>query len=340
MTLVGQPPFSEPLEIALYLLSRGELAGAESTVKKAALTAKAQHGSGSHPLACAYADMARFHFRTRQYERSALEFQHAAKGPLPPDPEERQDRLAFMFGYGAALGAQGRLPEAEKVLRQSLAFARNLNGAQSASANVALVPLADVLLMAGKTAEAAKMANQAYDALWKLGDPLFTSTVGTRAEVLKALGNAENPFADLAELPEEMVSAAVATILTRAGHGDPARVRAVLADLLVFVDAKYGQDHAMTCDTIAAIAHHEAAVGEDADEKVRKSAVRRAVWSYVVGRLPGGLLANLDVGFEGDGMIHLAPHLTREPNPEEVERIEKVLTEAVDDLFARPLTLG
>ncbi len=336
MTLVGQPPFSEALEIALYLLARGEAAAAESTVKKAALAAKGQHGSGSPPLARAYADMARLHFRMGQYERAALEFQHAAKGPLPAEPEERQDRLAFLFGYGAALGAEDQLDEAEKVLRQSLAFARNLNGAQSPSAHVALVPLADVLLKAGKTAEAAKLAHMAYDGLWKLGDPLFTSAVGTRAEVLKALGKSDDPFADLADLPEEMVTAAVATTLTRAGRGDPAHVRAVLADLLGFVDAKYGHDHTMTCDTIAAMAHHEAAVGEDADEKVHKAAVRRAVWSYVVRRLPGGLLSNLDVGFEEEGTIHLAPHLTRDPNAAEIEQLEQVLTEAVDDLYSRP----
>ncbi|MCE9564246.1 MAG: hypothetical protein K8U57_19555 [Planctomycetes bacterium] len=340
MTLVGQPPPSEPLELALELFARGEIAAAEATVKKAALAAKGQHGSGSPPLARAYADMARLHFRMGLYERAALEFQHAAKGPLPTEPEERQDRLAFLFGYGAALGADNQLAEAEKVLRQCLAFARSLNGVQSASAHVALVPLADVLLKADRIAEAAKFAHQAYDGLWKLGDPLFTSCVGTRAEVLKALGKADDPFADLADLPDEMVTAAVATTLTRAGNGDASRVRAVLADLLGFVDGKYGNDHALTSDTIAAIAHHEVAVGDEADEKVRKTAVRRAVWSYVIRRLPGGLLANLDVGFEEEGTIHLAPHLTREPSQPELEQIEKVLTEAVDDLYSRPMAIA
>jgi len=158
--------------------------------------------------------------------------------------------------------------------------------------------------------------------------------------VLKALGDPTDPFVDLADLPEEMIGIAVGTTLTRAGLGDPANVRAVLADLLRFVDGKYGHDHPMTCDTVAAMAHHEAAVGEDADEKVRKAAVRRAVWSYVVSRLPGGLLSNLDVGFEAEGGIHLAPHLTREPAADEVEQIEQILTEAVDDLYSRPTIVG
>lgn len=336
MTLVGQPAPSPALTAGYDLFSRGNADDADAAVKKAALAAKAQHGSGSHPLAMAYADMARLHYRMGQYERAAQEFQHAAKGPLPPDPQERRDRLGFLFGLGAALGAAGRLEEAEKVLRQSLAFARNLHGGQSATAAVALVPLADVLLLAGKTAEAAKLANEAYDALWKLGDPLFPTAVGTRAEVLKATGRNDNPFHDLNDLPDDMVTAAVATTLTRAGKGDPVRVRAVLAELTAFVDKKFGDGHPLTYDALAAVAHHEAAIGEHGDIAVRKKAVRRVVWSIAVRKLPGGLLANLEVGFEPDGGIHLAPHLTRDAGPDELARIEQTLTEAVEDLYARP----
>jgi tetratricopeptide (TPR) repeat protein len=336
MTLVGQPPPSPALLKGFELLAQGKTAEAEEVVKKAALEAKKKHGSGSHPLALAYADLARLHLRMGDADRAAKEFQHAANGPMPADPQHRRDRLAFMFGFGAALGELDKLAEAEKVLRQCLTFAKTLNGAQSASAAVALVPLADVLLKAGKTAEAAKLAGAAYDALWKLGDPQFTAAVGTRAEALKATGKADNPFADLGDLPDDMVTAAVANTLARAGKGDTGRVRAVLADLLGFVDKKYGDGHTVTCDTLAAVAHHEAAAGDKADERVRRTAVRRSVWSYAVRRVPGGLLANLEVGFEPGGGIHLAPHLTREPNPAEASQLEAILNQAVDDLFARP----
>src|SRR5215212_8468504 len=101
MTLVGQPRPSAPLEKGIALLREGNSAEAEATVKKAALNAKAQHGSGSHPLAMAYADLARLHFRMGDYDRAAQEFQHAAKGPVPADPQHRQDRLAFLLGFGA-----------------------------------------------------------------------------------------------------------------------------------------------------------------------------------------------------------------------------------------------
>jgi tetratricopeptide (TPR) repeat protein len=333
MTLVGQPPASPALQKALTLLLQGQAADGEKVIKKAALEAKAKFGSGSPPLARAYSEMARFHFWSGEYERSAQEFQHASKGPMPSDRDLLQDRLAFLLGFGAALGELGNREEAEKVLRQSLVFARRVNGKQSASAAVAMVPLADVLML-GNPIEAAKLAMEAYDALWKLGDFQFSAAVGTRAEALKITGRPDNPFADLNDLPDEMVTAAVTTTLTRAGRGDLGRVRAVLADLLVFVDKKFGDGHTLTCDALAAVAHHEA--GARGDERVRRTAVRRSVWSYAVRRLPGGLLANLEVGFEPEGGIHLAPHLTREPNPSESAQLETILNQAVDDLYSRP----
>ncbi len=336
MTLVGQPPPSPALQKGFELLAQGKAADAETVVKKAALEAKASHGSGSPQLARAYGEMARLHLRMGDSERAAKEFQHAANGPMPTETQRRQERLSFMFGYGAALGELGKLAEAEKVLRQCVGFARNLNGAASASAAIAPVPLADVLLKAGKTDEAAKLANAAYDALWKLGDPLFPTAVGTRAEALKAVGSAENPFTDLIDLPEEMVTVAVAGTVARAGKGDAGHVRAVLADLLAFVEKKYGSGHDITSDTLAAIAHHEAAVGEAGDPHIRKKAVQKSVWAFALGRMPGGLLANLEVAFEQGNTIHLAPHLTREPSPAEASELETILNQAVDDLYSRP----
>ena len=336
MTLVGQPPASENLQKALDLLTQGKAEDGESLVRKAAVDAKSKHGSGSHPLALAYAEMARFHLRAGDPERAAKEFHHAAGGAMPDDPQQRRDRLSILFGYAAALGELGKLPEAEKIARQCLTSARNLGGPQSALAFVALVPLADVLLLVGKNEEAARRAKDAYDSLWQLGDPLYCSAVGTRAEALKAAGRADNPFADLDHLPEEMVSAAVANTLARAGKGAAARVRAVLADLLAYVEKKYGDGHTLTSDAVAAVAHHEAAAGDRADEKVRRGAVRRSVWSYAVRRVPGGLLANLEVGFEPGGGIHIAPHLTREATPDETAQVETVLNQAIEDLYSRP----
>lgn len=338
MMLIGQPPPSEALRKAYELLDQGQTHEGSTLVKKTAMRIKAKFGSGSHQLSQAYADMARYHLRAGQLERAAQEFLHASKGPTPLDKEERQDRLAMMFGYGVALGELGRLEEAEKVLRQCLAFARNVNGGRSASAAVALVPVAEALLLQGNATEAAKLAIEAYETLWKLGDAQIGAAVVVRAEALKATARTENPFADLEDLPDELAAAALSAVLARAGKGDAARVRAVLADLLAFVDQKYGDGSPQTRDALAAIAHHEFAQGDQADQRVCRTAVRRSIWSFAVRRISGGLLANLEVGFEPGGAIHLAPHLSREPSPAEAAELEIVLNQAVDDLYSRPAT--
>ena len=136
-------------------------------------------------------------------------------------------------------------------------------------------------------------------------------------------------------LPDDLVTKTVSAVIARAPSGDPARVRAVLADLLAFADRKYGDGHTITCDALAAVAHHEARQGDRADTTVRRTAVRRSVWSYAVRRMPGGLLANLEIGFEADGTIHLVPHLSREPKAGEAAQLETILTQAVDDLYSR-----
>ncbi|MDB5305895.1 MAG: tetratricopeptide repeat-containing protein [Gemmataceae bacterium] len=336
MPIPGQPPASPALGQALALLAQGQADEADEVVTKAAKKAKAQSGSGSHPLACAYADMARLHYRAGDFKKAATEFRHASDAPMPTDPPGRRDRLAFMFGFAACLEALDKPGEAEKVFRQCVAFARNLYGPSTPGYATSLEPLAAFLLRTGQPAEAARLMDEAYDILWRHGDRTILAAVPTRAEALKAVGRPDDPFADLVQIPDELATEAVATVIDRSGKGDGARVRQVLADLLKFVDRRFGDTHPTTADTLAAIAHHEAGLGEKGDPKVRSIAARRAVWSYAKTRAPTGLLSSLEVGFETGGTIHLVPHLARDPSPNEAVHLETVLTQAVDDLYARP----
>ena len=79
-----------------------------------------------------------------------------------------------------------KFDEAEKVLRQCVTFAKSLHGPTSAAAAAANAPLADALLKAGKTVDAMKLAQDSYDELWRLGDPLITAVIPVRAEALTA----------------------------------------------------------------------------------------------------------------------------------------------------------
>jgi hypothetical protein len=213
-------------------------------------------------------------------------------------------------------------------------FAKNLYGPSAAGYAASLEPLARLLLKCGKTADAAATMDEAYDILWKLGDRSITVAIPSRAETLKAAGRADNPFADLGQLPDAMISETVANTIRRAGSGG-SHLRQVLAELLKFLDKKYGDGHPTTTDTLAAIAYHEAKLGDEGDALVRTKAARRAVWSYAARHAPSGLLDNIEVGFESCGTIHLVPTLAREPSGSEAVELETVLTQAVDDLFAR-----
>jgi tetratricopeptide (TPR) repeat protein len=336
MPLAGQPPASPPLQQALQLLAEGKPAEANEVVTRAAKEAKGQFGSGSPPLARAYADMARLHVRAGDYKRAAAEFKHAADGPVPTDAPGRRDRLAFMFGYAACLEALAKPADAEKVYRQCAAFARNLHGPAAPGYAVALGPLADLLLTTGQTEEAARLADEGYDILWKHGDRAIAAAIPVRALALKAAGRADDPFADLTALPDDLVTETVAHVLARAGGTGGVWVRQVFADLLKVVERRFGADHPATADTLAAIARHEAALGEKGDPNLRAVAARRSVWAFLARRVPADLVTNLDVGFEPGGAIHLAPRLARDPSPSEAAHLEAVLVQAVDDLYDRP----
>ena len=335
MPMFGQPADSPALAEARSLHAQGQAAEADAVVTRAAKLAKGQHGSGSHPLACAYADMARLHHDTGDFKRAATEFRHAADSPMPAEPSQRADRLAFMFGYAACLEALGKPGEAEKVLRQCAEFAKNLYGPENPGYATSLEPLADHFLKHGPIAEATRVADESYDLLWKQGDAKIARAAAVRAEAFKAAGRTDDPFADLADLPDELAAEAVTHVLSRRASAEPIRMRAVLADVRQFASKRFGDGHPATADALAAIVQHENGLGARADAKIRSAAARRAVWSFAIARAPEGLLENIEVGFEDDGAFHLVPQLTREPSADEAVRLELVLTQAIDDLFAR-----
>ena len=335
MSLTGQPPPSPALREALQFLADGDMARADEIVTKAAKVAKARHGSGSHPLAQAYADMGRLHYLSGEYKKAAAEFRHASDSPMPPTPAERADRLAFMFGFAGCLEALDLSADAEKVLRQCVVFARNLHGAASPGTAVALEPLARLLLRTGNTIEALMLLDEAYTTLWAHGHPGIVAVIPTRAEAVKAAGRTEDPFADLDHLPDALATEIVAAVLQRRGTGGD-RTRLVLADALKYANRRFGDGHPTTTDALAAVAHHETALGSAGDPTIRDSAARRVLWGYAVQRVSADLLLNLEVRYEQGGELHLVPHLTRDPSPEEATQLESVLTEAVADLYARP----
>lgn len=185
MPIPGQPPPSPELRLALRLFAEHRTTEAGDVVTAAARAAKADAGSGSHPLALAYADLARFHYHAGDFKKAAGEFKHACDNPLPADPAGRRDRLAFMFGVAASLDALGRPADAEKVYRRCVAFARSLHGPAAPGTAAAIEPLAAFLLRVGNYAEAAALAGEACDIFRAHGDPAVAAVTPTRAEATR-----------------------------------------------------------------------------------------------------------------------------------------------------------
>lgn len=335
MPISGQPAATSTLQEAMDLLAQGNTDNAEELVTKAAKRAKAQFGSGSHPLANAYADMARFHYYQGNFKRAALEFRHAGESPMPSETNERADRLAIMFGYAACLEELDKTLEAEKVYRQCVEFARALHGPDTPSYAMAIPPLAELLLKTGPNSEAVRLSDEAFTVLWKHGHSAISSVAALRGEAMRAAGRSDDPYADLADLPEELAIETVSEGLKRSSRCGGIRARQMLVDLLRFADRRFDLDHPSIAEILAAVVHHEATLRDQCDAKLRSTAARRFVWSFTHRRAPESILDSIEVGFEPDGTIHLVPHVAREPDANEFVLLEMVLTQAVDDLYAR-----
>jgi len=334
MPLPGQPPPSPALVAAIHLLRTGMADAAETVVVKAARDAKRDHGSGSHPLALAYADMARFHYAAGEVKRAATEFQHAVKYVAPADPAAKKERVAFLFGYAGCLADLGRTADAEKLLRQCVLKAREVHGPGSVGAAAATVPLAEHFLRTDFPADAARLLDPAAPALLAHRDPLGPGAAAMKAEANRLLNRTTDPFADLERAAPETAAAVVAAGLGRAKADPHPRRRPVLDDLVKFACRRFGDGHAASADALAGVVRHEAAVGS-AGSAARAAAVRRAVWSYAAHRPEGVVLENVEVGFDPDGGVHLAPHLGRDPGAAGLAAVEAVLVAALDDVFAR-----
>jgi tetratricopeptide (TPR) repeat protein len=333
MPLFGQPPPSPALAAALHLLRSGMDAEAETVVVKAAKEAKKAHGSGSHPLALAYADMARLHHAAGEVKRAATEFQHAIKYPPPADADGRRDRLAFLFGYAGCLADLGRHSDAEKVLRSCVITARDVYGPGSAGAAAAVVPLAEHFLRADLPADAARLLDPAVPALVARRDPAAPLAAALRAEAHRLLNRPDDPFADLARAPDDLVAETVREALGRAAADPHMRRRPVLDDAAKLA-ARRLSDHPVAADALSAIVMHEAALGA-VDSHARTAATRRAVWAFAARKPEAVLLDDVEVGYDPDGTIHLAPKLAKVPTDAELSAVGAVLVAAVDDLFSR-----
>jgi tetratricopeptide (TPR) repeat protein len=273
----GQDQISPAMQQAIQLLKAGKAADAEAVLVRAAREAEQRFGRGSHPYAVAQNDLGNLHGYFGDLKRAAAAYRLACAGPMPTEPQARRDRLTYLVNLANALDDLGELDEAERAHRDSVAGRREFYGADHPGYAFGLEPLAALLLRRGKAQEALQALDDAIENLWQNGHPRVASALAIRAEALKALGDPAPPFAGLEKLPDELITDLANTVLERSRKTDPVRARQVLADVLTLFDERFGPDHRYTLNVLAAIANHEANMGERGDADVRLGAIRRAL---------------------------------------------------------------
>jgi tetratricopeptide (TPR) repeat protein len=276
----GQDQLSPSMQQAVQLLKEGKAADAEALLARAARDAEARFGRGSPAYAIAQNDLGNLHSHFGDLKRAAAAYRLACDGPLPADTQARRDRLTYLVNLAGTLEGLGDLDGAERAHRDSVAGRREFYGADHPGYAFGLEPLAALLLRRGKAQEALPALNEAVDILWQNGHPRVASALALRAEAFKALGDPAPPFAGLQNLPDNLVTELANTALERSRKTDPVWARQVLADVLTLFDERFGPDHRYTLNVLAAVANHEADMGERGDHAIRLRAIRRALRAF------------------------------------------------------------
>lgn len=157
-------------EIASLRVAGDDLAGAEKLYREAlALLETAPRGS-DEAIINLRTQLAGLCYRQSRLDeaaelyRSVLMLEVSALGETHPDP------LGTMSILGGLELKRGKLPEAEALFRRQLAGVRKLHGAEKRETASVLDNLADVLAQAGRTAEAARLRDEAKRIRHKLCD--------------------------------------------------------------------------------------------------------------------------------------------------------------------------
>jgi tetratricopeptide (TPR) repeat protein len=250
---------------------------AEEVVTRAVHEAEARFGAASPEYANAQNDLGTVLIYLQEPEQAAQAFARACAVDIPTNEQATRDRLTYTLNWGRALEMAGKLDEAEEVLRSGLQGRAGFYGREHAGYAFGLEPLAEILLRKRNIEEALKLIDEATRNFWHHAHPRVATALALRAEILKAAGSEEPPFADLDELPDEIVERIGQAVLERAGETEPRLSRQVLDDLLPLLTSRFGEDHPVTLNALAAIANLERSLG---DSQARQDAIRRAIAAF------------------------------------------------------------
>jgi tetratricopeptide (TPR) repeat protein len=269
-----------PLDKAIQLAQKGKTVEGEELLLGTLQNAETRHGKDSFKYADAANAVGLYLAQLGQADRALPYFRAACAIPMPNGGEPQKDYLSFLLNLAYALSASGEMDEAEKALRRGLEGREAFYGRDHAGFAFGLEPLAMHLLKRERYAEAQPLFDEVVQNFWKNRHPRISQAIALRAEALKAIEEPMPAFGGLDELPDGVIDEIGQAVISRIEETSPVLLRKVLVDLLPLLEARLGETHQTTLNTLATIANNETLAGEDADYALRETVARRIMTAF------------------------------------------------------------
>lgn len=262
--------------MARALLLEGHSVEAEDVMLREMQAVADKHGQASPEWASAMCDLGTLLLNADQPDRASECYRNAIAVPVGEDVQARKDNLTYRLNLGMALQMAGRLEEAEAELRQGVQQRAVFYGREHAGYAFGLEPLADILLQRGNVLQAGQVIEETIENFRRNRHERIATALALRAEIVKAGGDGAT-FPPLDQLPDGVVVQLGRAVWNRSRIGDPARYKAIFADLVPALEARLGPDHQSTLNALAGLAN----MGhESGDQSGRIDAIQRALASY------------------------------------------------------------
>jgi tetratricopeptide (TPR) repeat protein len=264
---------------AVELLKAGQTVQAEEMMVHAARAAEKEFGPDSLEAATAYNELGTILLNVENFTGAVQAYRRACAGPMPVDKQALRDRLTFLMNLGMALQYANQIEEAEQVLRQGLNGRESYYGIDHAGYGFGLEPLGTLLLRRGKIDEALEIFEATVANFWRNGHPRVATALALRAEALKRSGSSVPPFADIEQLPDEILQELTNHVVSRTRESDPGILSKVLQDLLPVLKKRFGQDHWLVVNTLVWITNLESMRAKQGDFSARLQSAREVIAS-------------------------------------------------------------
>ena len=269
-----------PFDAAQALIQRGRIVDAEALMVRELDTVAMRNGVGTPQWASTQCDLGNVLTNAGQMDR-AVDCFRAAVSVSPRDyPALAKDHLTYRSNLGTALRLAGRLDEAEREMRAGVQGRMEFYGREHAGYAFGLEPLVELLVQRGDLMSARTVVEEMVDNLHHNRHERVAVALALRAEIVRAAGTGEEPFADVDRLPDNVIVQLATAVCRRMTYGEPLLFRALLHDLAVVLERRLGPDHSATLKVLSNLANLNRDIGDTAGQVERVDAVRRVLASY------------------------------------------------------------